>query len=54
MNENDYFTDRNYESNNRFNLDNFNNDDFNPRNYTQNYFHNNNQNDINEEINYLN
>ena len=53
MNENDYFTDRNYESNNRFNLDNFNNDDFNPRNYTQNYFHNNNQNDINEEINYL-
>ena len=53
MNENDYFTDRNYESNNRFNLDNFNNDDFNPRNYTQNYFHNNNQNDINEEINHL-
>ena len=51
MNENDYFTDRNYESNNRFNLDNFNNDDFDARNYTQNYFHNNNQNGINE--NYL-
>ena len=53
MYANDYFTERNYEDNNIFYLNNLSKENLNPRSNTQNYFYNDNVNDLNEDENNL-
>ena len=54
MFENDYYTERNYENKNIFDMNKPNNADLNLKYNTQNYFNNNNLNDINENEQDLN